>query len=234
MAAVPDQALGCTVAISAGTTVAVTTAQTVATGGFVEAAVSWFAFASAPTITMSGGLTWTQDVVVNIASGYGLAILRAQAPAGLAFGTVITATLSGSCSERYMQLWSFTGVDPSAPFNTSASTTGSTIGWTAGTLTPSVPTHVVGCGNGGGSGTGTATPLTGYTEWAGTTGDYNGGGGVQGENVYRLDGNPGVARTPGGTYAVAKAGWVGASAAYKDFAPLVPLVFIPHRMPIGA
>jgi hypothetical protein len=134
MAIAIDKANAGTFAADAGsTTIPVTTTQTIAPGAIIVG-FGW----NDKTITLSsvsgGGLTWTILAQRQWSGGGGsfdaTALVMAQAPAGLASGTTITATLSGSGIGRVAAVSSFTGVKTSSPVDGTAVTAQS-----AGTLT---------------------------------------------------------------------------------------------------
>lgn len=77
----------------AASTIGDTTTSSIAAGRKVIALVSWYGGESLTSLS-GGGLTWTVDVV-SPGSGARAAIVSADAPAGLASGTTITATFSG-------------------------------------------------------------------------------------------------------------------------------------------
>jgi len=122
-----------------GTTSAFTTGATVASGGFIVVAISHFV--DTPTLSSfaGGGLTWSIDAsgANPTASGGYIAICSAQAPSGLASGTTLTGTWSGSCIAPIIGGSSFTGVATSSPVDVAGTVQGETTGtaWTTGNLT---------------------------------------------------------------------------------------------------
>lgn len=125
------------VTISATTTIAFTTSVTVPSGSFLVCGVSWYN----PGVTASvagGSLTWTNDVQKNGSSdtNYHLAIFSAQAPSGLASGTTITATFSGTAFGRSICGDYWTGVATSSPKEQSSTAGGtSATAWNGGSVT---------------------------------------------------------------------------------------------------
>lgn len=131
MAITPDQNLGSAGIAATSTTIAFTTTAAVAVGGFIVLEVSWYSGATLNSVA-GGGLTWfvaaqgagTSDVTAHTG------IAWAQAPAGLASGTTITATLSATSIDRTIGGGSFTGVATSSPVDTtSGPTNGTTAAW---------------------------------------------------------------------------------------------------------
>jgi hypothetical protein len=99
------------------TTIAFTTTGAVAAGGFIIVSVGWFDAAATLSSVAGGGLTWTIDKQghpTNPAASNS-ALVSAQAPAGLASSTAITATLSAGVVARTIGGTSFTGVATSSP-----------------------------------------------------------------------------------------------------------------------
>lgn len=141
MAIAIDQAnIGNAADNSSASTVAFNTTQAVPAGGFIVLAVCWYSSTETLSSVSGGGLTWAIDKQAK-GTGAGdvsasVAIISAQAPSGLASGTTITATFSGSVPGRGIGGMSFTGVlnasaldttsGPSDFLSTSAWTTSST------------------------------------------------------------------------------------------------------------
>lgn len=140
MAIAVDQAnLGSQATDGALSSIAFTTSATVAASGFVTVEVFWFS----PSVTLSsvsgGGLTWTIDVQTASNSSH-VAHVSAQAPSGLASGTTITATFSGStgggnaiCGTSWTGVASSTPVDVTSAANNTSSTAWSTPSMTIAT-----------------------------------------------------------------------------------------------------
>jgi hypothetical protein len=92
-----------------------------------------------------GGLTWSVDVQARDASYNHGAIASADAPAGLASGTQLTATFSGSVGHGLMAASSFTGVASVSPLDVSASSTqGGVAAWSASVATTNASDLVLG------------------------------------------------------------------------------------------
>lgn len=97
------------------TTIAVNTTGVIASGDFLVACVG---FATGETLSSiaGGSLTWSIDKNgIDGGSFAGCAICSAQCPAGLASGTTITATFTGTCSTRSLGMSVFSGVKTSSP-----------------------------------------------------------------------------------------------------------------------
>lgn len=107
------QKLGTEVANSTNNaTVAMTTANAVAAGALIVGFASQRLSISSATITVSGGgLTWVDDADQGGASGNlsSVHVFHALAPAGLAAGTVITVTFTGSTARKVLGLYEFSG-----------------------------------------------------------------------------------------------------------------------------
>lgn len=98
----------------AGDSISITTGAAVPAGGFIVVGVGWFASSSVPTVS-GGGLIWTTDKEDAVGS-IGVLIASAQAPAGLAGGTTITAAVAAwGAVAIIMGGSSFTGVKTSNP-----------------------------------------------------------------------------------------------------------------------
>jgi hypothetical protein len=135
---------------TAGTTVAFNTSQTVASNGFIVLSVTWIVTAGQTLSTVSGGgLTWAIDKQGGIggAGQSNAAIISAQAPAGLASGTTITATYSASTpGARAICGTSFTGVLSAAALDTTnGPTLNSGTAWATGSTTLLAGSVLVAC-----------------------------------------------------------------------------------------
>lgn len=114
---------------AASSSVAVTTTSAIAAGATIIVTGTSYNFGASTTATDNGpGLTWTRDV--NGAPGTGgdsaafSWIFSAYAAAGMASGTVITVTLSGSAAGRSAAVTSFTGILSASPLDTTTGPTG--------------------------------------------------------------------------------------------------------------
>lgn len=116
-------------------TLTLTTTATVASGGFIVFFAHWFLTGRVLSSVTGGGLSWNIDVQGFDAADPNMnaAIVSAQAPAGLASGTVLTATWDGTASSISLGAMSFTGVKTSSPLDTTAAAlavTPAAAGWT--------------------------------------------------------------------------------------------------------
>lgn len=136
-----DQANAGTAIPSGGTgstTISVTTTAAIAPG----ARVIVFAGQADRTISITGvsggGLTWTVDKQqTNAAAIFNFsAICSAHAPSGLASGTTITVTFSGTTFERLMGVMSLLGVHTTTPIDTTAGNENGTdnASWSSGNV----------------------------------------------------------------------------------------------------
>lgn len=156
---------------ASGTSGTLTTGAAAASGAAIFALVSWWS-STTPTPTFSGGsLTWSKLIQVNNGGGDRFAIWKADAPAGLASGTVLTTASLGSGDGGWLIGGvSFTSVG--SLVTTGQSTTATGTSWTSGAATNST----VGDLYLGGSGletaaTGTSTAVNGtelHDRWQAT------------------------------------------------------------------
>jgi hypothetical protein len=100
---------------SASTTLTVTTGATVPAGGRIFIVVGWY-HATATAAASGGGLTWVSDGVrINTTTAnYHTAVLSADAPSGLASGTVLTVTFSVASDNLAISCFYATGVTSGA------------------------------------------------------------------------------------------------------------------------
>lgn len=91
------------------TTIADTTTSSIAAGRKVFAAIGWFGNVTVTGVS-GGGLTWTVNASSPGAGVIHTAIASADAPAGLASSTVITATFSATCFARAIRISSCDGL----------------------------------------------------------------------------------------------------------------------------
>ena len=120
-----DVNLGTTAPGGSGATIALTTTATAAANTWIMVAMGTFGGATLSSGSDNGpGLTWVD--VANAANGSVRAhFMRAWAPSGMASGTIITATMSGSTGERKIGAVSFTGANSASALENSATATGS-------------------------------------------------------------------------------------------------------------
>ena len=136
MAIAVDQASIGTGDAGSGTTCSITTSATVASGATIILAGGSSTSSRTLDSVSGGGLTWVVDKT-QTETPVTSSLARAYAPAGLASGTVITGTWSGSSNSRIMGAASFTVVDPAAPLDTTggSSSPGATTAVTTGSIT---------------------------------------------------------------------------------------------------
>lgn len=207
-----DQNLGTNGVTSAATTITLTTAATAAVGSKIFVIVSNFAAADTLSSVGGGGLTWNVDLkAANGSERY--AIASADAPAGLASGTVITATYTGSTFDRTISGFSATGVATGTTYDgTNTSTSGGGATWSSGAITTANANDIiVAGGTEDGNGTATSTPNGGWTEVA----DFNLPTSSEAyETVYQIVSATGT-YTSGGTFSASGTVSVGLGVAYK-------------------
>jgi hypothetical protein len=145
-------------------TIAFTTTSPVASGGFIVLSVGWFDGTATLSSVAGGGLTWTIDFQgkAGVTSDR-VALVSAQAPAGLASGTTITATFSAATPvAREIGGTSFTGVATSSPVDVAlgaaVAVSPSAAGWTSGSLSVAAGSVMIAtCYNESGNFTNTVT-----------------------------------------------------------------------------
>ena len=138
-----DKSLGARTDNAAGTTMALTTNAAAVTGSRVFAFVVWNDAARTLTSVTGGALTWTVDVQSRDDNNDHVAIASADAPLGLASGTVLTATFSGSVTHGLIAGASFTGVSAGAFLDATGNRVqGAVTAWNA-TVTTTVPGDLV-------------------------------------------------------------------------------------------
>jgi len=107
--------------------------------------VNWNHTSRTLTSVSGGGLTWAVDVQVRDGSRFHGAIASASAPAGLATGTVITATFSGSVAHGLIAAASFVGIASTNPVDrTSTNTQRGVAAWTDSITTTNANDLVLG------------------------------------------------------------------------------------------
>jgi hypothetical protein len=149
-------------AVGTSTTVAFTTTGAVASGGKLFVHVGWFGASITLSSGSGGSLTWTVDSQVANGSDHE-GLMWADAPAGLASSSTITATFSGGADGRHIAGDYVTGAATGAAAARTSGTTGTTA-WTSGSLTVSAGSILMGsCYNETGTNP-TNTPSGGNTE----------------------------------------------------------------------
>lgn len=101
--------IGTVVTVANSGTQAFNTTVTIPPGAKVWVVVGWFDAVVTLSSVGGGGLTWTIDHQGKNGS-VGIAIVSADAPAGVASGTTITATYSAGTADRFMLGGYATGV----------------------------------------------------------------------------------------------------------------------------
>ncbi len=112
-----DKNLGTKGEKAKGTQATLKTAAAATTGARVFVFVNWNHASQTLASVSGGGLTWTVDRQAKDTSNFHGAIASASAPAGLAAGTVITATFSGSVAKGLIAVASFTGIASTSPLD---------------------------------------------------------------------------------------------------------------------
>lgn len=169
MAIAIDQVNAGTAVSDAGsTTIAVNTNQTIAAGGFIVASIGWWSATDTLSSLSGGSLSWNIAVQgKHTSDNTSAGIAWAQAPSGLASGTTITATFSGSVNGRHIGITSFTGVATSSPVDATSPLNSQTAAiWTTGSTALSAGSVLVGTSHlpTGGSST-TVSPSLEALDW---------------------------------------------------------------------
>jgi hypothetical protein len=140
-----DKSLGTFHENIGSTTMKLTTAAAAVARSRVLVFVTWNNATRTLTSVSGGGLTWSVDVQARDASSNHGAIASAYAPSGLASGTLITATFSGSVGHGLMAASSFTGIAPTTALDaTGTNTQGGVSGWTASVTTTTANDVILG------------------------------------------------------------------------------------------
>ncbi len=140
-----DKSLGTFHENIGSTTMKLTTTAAAAARARVFVLVTWNNATRTLTSVSGGGLTWSVDVQARDASSNHGAIASAYAPSGLASGTPITATFSGSVGHGLMAASSFTGIASTAALDgTGTNTQGGVGAWTAGVTTTTANDVILG------------------------------------------------------------------------------------------
>jgi hypothetical protein len=140
-----DKSLGTKTENVASATMTLTTSAAAVSQARVFLFVNWSHANRTLTSVSGGGLTWTVDAQVKDTSRYHGAIVSANAPAGLAAGTVITATFSGSVTHGLIAAASFTGIASTNPVDRTATTTQrGVVAWSASVTTTNARDLVLG------------------------------------------------------------------------------------------
>jgi hypothetical protein len=122
-----------------------TTSAAASTNSRVFLFVNWNHTSRTLSSVSGGGLTWTVDNQVKDLFKYHGAIASAYAPTGLAAGTVITATFSGSATHGLIAAASFTGIASTNAVDRTATTTQrGAAAWSGSVTTTNAPDLVLG------------------------------------------------------------------------------------------
>lgn len=140
----PHTALGSAHNNTTSATITLTTTAAVPAGDTILVGCGGFKVGP-PTATLSGGsLTWTTDKAGNNGSDV-LALARANAPAGLASGTVLTLTWSLAVAGPFIAAASFPNIITASPVDQSSTANPATgTAWAAASITTTVTDTVVG------------------------------------------------------------------------------------------
>jgi hypothetical protein len=202
---------------TSGSSIALTTAASAASGSLIVLSLTWVSTSETLSSVSGGGLTWSIDKQATNAGSAGFicsAIVSAQAPAGLASGTSITATLSGSAlGGRSLGATSLTGIATSSPLDTTSgptSNSGSGTAWASASTTIQAGSILLGLAVDFSSAD-TSTPTSPSVE----AHDF-GAGGTSFEQtvVYRIEPSAGP-YTVAGAWSASVDNWSVICAAYK-------------------
>lgn len=179
MAILVDQASIGAASPGDGTSAAFTTNQIVAANGFIVVCLGFFTQLTVNSVS-GGGLSWTIDAQGWPAGGPAadvVCIASAQAPAGLASGTTITASTSGTMSGPTIGGMSFTGVKTSSPVDGTppavVGVTPAAAGWATGSYAMTAGSVLVGTSwaeTSSATSTPTSPSIESYDSPAGTSG----------------------------------------------------------------
>lgn len=215
MAQTIDALLGQQALPNGALTITLTTTAAVSANTLIVATVTWWGFATMPTLTFScptdGTIVWSTDVMGQINSGYGVGRGSGFSEAGLASGASITGTFSSIAQECYIHGHSRFGADVAIVGSNSASAS-ATAHWTAGSATATANGSVIGSGVND-AGSSTTTPDSGYTEIQDWVNAFHG---ITMEEVHRTDAISGTAYTAGGVIATGTGNVCGVEAIQKD------------------
>jgi hypothetical protein len=126
-------------------TMTLTTSAAAVAGTRVFLFVDWNHSNRTLASVSGGGLTWTVDAQAKDTSRYHGGIASAAAPSGLAAGTVITATFSGSVTHGLIAAASFTGIASTNAVDRTATTTQRGVAaWTGSVTTTNARDLVLG------------------------------------------------------------------------------------------
>lgn len=192
--------------------IALTTSGAAPSGAKVFVLIAYFQSG----VTCSGisdngpGLTWTIDHQSNTALGTGVVIASADAPSGLASGTVITANFSATINfQSYIAAMSATGGKTgNFAYGAVHQEQSSTASWSSTGITVASGDLLIGISHWEDSVVATSTPSGGNTE----VHDINAGGGSAMTTVYQVGTGASIAAQ--GTWSVSAANLNSAAVAY--------------------
>jgi len=194
--AVDQSTIGSAGPAGAAGTIAFTTSAVVASNAFIVVGVQWFGSGITLSSVAGGSLSWAVDVQgVDAASNNShVGFASAQAPAGLASGTTITATMSGSADGRAICGTSLTGVKTSSAVDAVGTVTGSagSTNWSTGNVSVAAGSVLFGTcfsQTSGASSTATAPSVE--------THDFASGGGDSVTMAYRIEASAGSVAVAG-------------------------------------
>lgn len=185
---------------TSGATAAFTTTVAAAANTLIVVAVSNLTSTAPQLASVSGGgLTWSVDKTVAGGSASGTSIASAQAPSGLASGTTITATFTGTpAGARSIMGMSFTGIKTASAVGvTDGHSNALGTAWTTDSMTISPGSVIVAMAMNT-TNLFTSTPTAPAVEAS----DF-GSGGFSQTTVYLIDGGSGGATTVAGTWSTA-------------------------------
>jgi hypothetical protein len=192
------------------TTIALTTNVTIASGNWIEVGVFSFGSSTVTGVADTGpGLTWTN--VAQFANGSTRAAkFRAYAAAGMASGTVITATYSATTQYRGMGGTSFAGGASNSAIEATTNASGSTAAWSASPTAARAGDLVTVVGNLNNV-SGSDTPDGNSTEGF----DFNVAATPATYTLVHRNAPSGAATTAGGTWSGAN-DWIAAAGAFSE------------------
>lgn len=152
------------------TSIAVNTSANIASSGFIVIIVGWWsATVTLSSVTISGLSPQIAAQGKHPSDNWSVAIGYAQAPAGLASTSTVTANFSATTAGRQIGVYSFTGVATSSPVDVTgtANTTGAA-GWTTGSLALAAGSVLIGashCDGGSAAASAITSPSIEAIDW---------------------------------------------------------------------
>lgn len=211
MAVAVDKVLTHFESAAGGASISDVTDFAVAAGGWIGMWITWYNITGTPTLTPAGGgLTWSVVAINTTDGAYGMAFCKAQCPAGQASGVTLSCGGLQTCSESYMDAFSFTGVATSGEILGNGADSGLGQPYTGGTFTMTADGAIISAAitdagnlapNGHTAGGANCTPTSGWTEFGAPIGDWGSAkSGCSGGSEYRTDAANGVFYSPGGVF----------------------------------